>query len=140
MKRLPTSVQDIADVIGRDDALYLIGQLPQVKRSNGGNEVLLYVPTLQRLTPDHRLSQILGFPLARKFSVHFGGQLLKPANCNGFVREFRNKSICEFRESGHSIAEISEIFQITTKYTKKILQDLGYNIHHINPQDLQNVV
>lgn len=138
MKRLPRSVQEIAEVIGREDALYLIGQMPQVKRSNGGNEVLLYVPTLNRLTPDHRLVRVLGYALARKFCVNLGGQLLKPGNCNGIVRDFRNKSMAEFWESGHTIAEIAEIFDKTPKYTKKILQDMGYNTDHNVKQVLQN--
>lgn len=129
MVRLPKSVQEIADVIGREDTLYLIGQLPQCKRSNGGSEVLLYIPTLSRLTPDHRLVKILGYPLARKLSANCAG-LWKPANCNGIIREFRNRSMIDFWERGHTIAEIAEIFDKTPKYTRKILNDLGYNTDH----------
>lgn len=132
MKRLPNSVQEIADVIGRDDALYLIGKWPKCKHpSRGGESVLLYVPTLSRLTPDHRLVKILGYPLARKLCAsHLGGALLKPANCNGIARAFRNKSIVQFWEGGHTISEIAEVFNTTPKYTKKILSDLGYNTEH----------
>lgn len=137
MKRLPSTVQELADIIGREDALYLIGQLPTCKRSGGGNDVLLYVPTLSRLTPDHRLVKILGYPLARKLSAYHPG-LWKPANCNGIVRNFRNRSISEFWESGHTITEIAEIFDKTPKYTKKILQDMGYNTDHKVKQVLQN--
>lgn len=138
MKRLPSTVQEIAEIIGREDALYLIGQLPTCKRGDGRNEVLLYVPTLNRLTPDHRLVRVLGYALARKFCANLGGQLLKPANCNGIVRDFRNKSMADFYESGHTIAEIAEIFDKTPKYTKKILQDMGYNTDHNTRQVLQN--
>lgn len=138
MKRLPSTVQEIAEIIGRDNALYLIGQLPTCKRSGGGTEVLLYVPTLNRLTPDHRLVRVLGYALARKFCANLGGQLLKPANCNGIVREFRNRSIGQFWESGHTIQEIADIFEITTKYTRKILHDMGYNTDHNAKQALQN--
>lgn len=139
MKRLPASVQEIADVIGRDNALYLIGQMPKCKTpSRGGSEVLLYVPTLSRLTPDHRLAKILGYPLARKLSAHCSG-LSKPANCNGIIRNFRNKSIVQFWESNHSIDEIAEIFGLTAKYIRKILIDMGYDIDHKNIQGSRNV-
>lgn len=141
MKPLPSTVQDIAEVIGREDALYLIGQLPGYKTpARGGTQIGINIPRIDRLTPDHRLSQILGFPLARKLCVHFGGQLLKPANCSGLIKDFRNKSICEFWEGGHTVAEISEIFDMPTKYIRKILQDLGYNIYQSTQRDLQNVV
>lgn len=131
MKPLPLSVQEIAEVIGRDDALYLVGQLPRYKTpSRGGTEIAINVPRIDRLKPDHRLSQILGYPLAKKLSVHFGGQLLKAANCNGLVKGFRNREIIRLWESGSTILEIAEIFNMTPKYTKKILSDLGYNIEH----------
>lgn len=139
MIRLPKSVQDIADVIGREDALYLVGQLPRCKRVSGGDDVLLYVPSIQRLKPDHRLSKILGFPLAKKLCVHFGGEKLKPANCNGIVRDFRNQSIVLFWEQHHTIEEIASIFDMNTKYTKKILNDLGYNTEHKTIQVTSNV-
>lgn len=138
MVRLPKSVQEIADVIGRENTLYLIGQLPKCPTpSRGGSEVLLYVPTLNRLTPDHRLVKILGYPLARKLSANCAG-LWKPANCNSMVKSFRNRSMIQFFESGHTIAEIAEIFETTTKYTRKILQDMGYNTDHNLKRVLQN--
>lgn len=141
MFRLPKSVQEIADVIGRDNALYLVGKLPRYKTPSrgGGSQTILYVPTLQRLTPDHQLSGILGYPLARKLCVHFGGEILIPANCTSIVREFRNKSIIEFYESGMNFKEIADILDITPKYTKRILLDLGYNVEQHNAkQGLQN--
>lgn len=140
IKRLPKSVQEIADVIGRDNALYLVGQLPRYKTpSRGGSQTILYVPSLQRLTPDHQLSGILGYPLARKLCVHFGGEILIPANCSSIVRDFRNKSIAKFHKDGMTFKEIAEILDITPKYTKRILLDLGYNVEQHNAkQGLQN--
>lgn len=140
IKPLPKSVQEIADIIGRDNALYLVGKLPRYKTPDrSGVQASLYVPTLQRLTPDHSLSKILGYPLARKMCVHFGGSILSPANCLGIVCNFRNKSIVEFYKSGMSFKEISEILDITPKYTKRILLNLGYNVEQQNAkQGLQN--
>ena len=48
---LPESVQEIADVIGRDQALTFIGQLPQAGKRKW--RVCVYIP--KTLSPDHKL-------------------------------------------------------------------------------------
>lgn len=84
MRDLPKSVQEIADVIGRDKALHLIRSLPTYVAGKPGKRctrVMLYVP--QRLRLDHPLVLILGFEDAAKMVDHFGGECLQPANCSG---------------------------------------------------------
>ncbi|HDR9259609.1 TPA: hypothetical protein QDB21_005631 [Burkholderia vietnamiensis] len=84
MGDLPKSVQEIADVIGREKALHLIRSLPTYVAGKPGKRctrVMLYVP--QRLRMDHPLVQILGFEDAAKMVDNFGGECLQPANCSG---------------------------------------------------------
>ena len=58
---LPQSVREIAEAIGREAALLLIGRLPVCYRDAGKKspKVILYVP--KRLPPDHQLVEILGY-------------------------------------------------------------------------------
>jgi hypothetical protein len=82
--QLPASVQEIADVIGREQALRLIASLPSYRDNRPGKahkRLMLYVP--QRITMDHLLVQVLGFEDAAKMVNHFGGECLHPANCSG---------------------------------------------------------
>jgi hypothetical protein len=84
MGDLPKSVQEIADVIGREKALHLIRSLPTYVAGKPGKKctrVMLYVP--QRLRMDHPLVLILGFEDAAKMVDVFGGECLQPANCSG---------------------------------------------------------
>lgn len=82
--QLPKSVQEIADVIGRERALHLIANLPRCYAGTPGKKStrpMLYVP--QRITMDHLLVQILGFEDAKKMVDVFGGECLCPASCSG---------------------------------------------------------
>lgn len=114
---LPESVQEIADVIGRERALYLIGQLPQCGKRSW--RVNLYVP--QRLKPDHCLVKILGWPDAVKLVAEFGGMILQPSNCNHLHRKFRNATIARMKADGLAIQDIAEAVQITARQVRNIL-------------------
>ncbi|WP_296652839.1 hypothetical protein [Paraburkholderia sp.] len=81
---LPKSVQEIADVIGAEKALYLVRNLPTCYSGNPGKKAhrpMLYVP--KRITHDHLLVHLLGFEDAAKMVHHFGGECLQPAGCSG---------------------------------------------------------
>ncbi|EGO80860.1 hypothetical protein, partial [Xylella fastidiosa] len=91
---LPASVQELADVIGRKQALTLIGQLPRTyPKGRRSGKVILYVP--KALSPHHRLVSILGWEDAQKLVDVFGGEILQPANCNYIARHARDCAVVE---------------------------------------------
>lgn len=126
--RLPRSVQDIAGVIGRERALFLVGQLPRFKREDarGGEQVILYVP--REIKPDHHLVGILGWDAAQLLVKHFGGELLKPGNCRDLYRPFRDDGIRRVHRDGVPLAMIAEWFGMTERRVRQVVK---------NPQEAQ---
>lgn len=115
---LPQSVQEIADVIGRDKALFLIGQLPQCgKRSWRAN---LYVP--KRLKPDHQLVKLLGWKDANRMAREFGGMILQPSNCRHLHRQFRNASIHRMADEGMTVDQIAFAVDLTPRQVRNVLR------------------
>lgn len=101
--RLPDSVQEIADVIGRDQALMLIGALPRCYVGQPGkksHQVVMYVPTVKNLRQDHQLVRILGRADAETLCKAFGGEIMKPANCAFIQRAFVHKAILGMMRGG----------------------------------------
>jgi hypothetical protein len=114
--RLPKSVQEIADVIGRERALYLVGQLPRCIAGAPGKQssrVMLYVPTVQRLTLQHELVRILGFNDAEKLCKHFGGEILQPANCADIYKNYRDRMIDNFLCVGMTAGQVAAIMGVS---------------------------
>lgn len=120
MKRLPACVEEIAEVIGRERALFLIGQLPRFKRTDarGGEQVILYVP--RNLKPDHTLVGIIGWVDASRLVNVFGGELLKPGNCSCVYREFRDANIRRLVAEGVPTALVAEWFGMGERYVRGV--------------------
>jgi hypothetical protein len=118
---LPRSAQEIADVIGREKALHLIGAAPRTSRRSW--RVNIYVP--KRLPPDHRLVRILGWSSARRLCDYFGGEILQPSNCKCVEREFRNRAIIERHEAGMPAREIADSLGVTYDTVKKLIWARG---------------
>lgn len=124
--RLPATVQELADVIGTQRALFLIGQLPKCV-SKKSTHVILYVPTQARLTPDHRLVQILGWRDAVKLCQAFGGEILQPANCAQLYRAFRDRSIYRLvTQDGMKLSEVAELFEMTERHVRNVLREISH--------------
>jgi hypothetical protein len=120
---LPASVREIADVIGRENALYLIGQLPYcLPKRDGERRVILYVP--KRLKPDHRLVQILGWERAAKLVDGFGGEILQPANCEGVYLKFRNAEIARMRRAGQSVQAIAQTMGVCDRLIIELTREI----------------
>lgn len=127
--RLPASVQEIAEVIGRERALFLIGKLPRCyttdkrkRETNKGGQserVILYVP--KQLKPDHCLVSILGWRDASRLVDAFGGELLAPANCGEILRVWRNASIADACRNGLPVAMAAEWFGVTARHVRNVL-------------------
>jgi hypothetical protein len=128
--RLPKSVQEIADVIGRERALYLVGQLPRCERRDKRypgamqSEVILYVPTAQRLTVTHDLVRILGWNDAVKMCKHFGGEILKPASCSEIYRSYRDRIITDMWRAGMSTSHIAAIVGVTDRHVRNVCVEI----------------
>jgi len=125
--QLPNSAQEIANVIGRDNALYLIGQLPTVytpdrRYPNAKNKTtILYVP--KRLNVTDTLVRILGWINAEKLVYEFGGMLIQPANCMAIYRPHRDANIARLHAEGLSIAMIAEWFDVSTRHVKNVIAE-----------------
>lgn len=112
-------------MLGTQRALFLIGQLPTCV-SKKSTHVILYVPTQARLTPNHRLVQILGWRDAVKLCQAFGGEILQPANCAQLYRAFRDRSIHRLvTAEGMKLAEVAELFDMTERHVRNILREIS---------------
>jgi hypothetical protein len=131
--KLPNSVQEIAEVIGRERALFLVGQLPRCYARDPrwpgakSEHVILYVPTVARLKPDHELVRILGWNDAVKLAQAFGGEILKPGNCSGIYRDFRDQNIIRIVREGTPVVMVASWFGVTDRHVRKLMQE--------NPQE-----
>lgn len=125
--QLPNSAQEIANVIGRDKALYLIGQLPTVytpdKRWPDARKktTILYVP--KRLNVTDNLVRILGWIDAEKLVREFGGMLIQPANCMGLYRPHRDANIARLYAEGLTVAMIADWFDVSTRHVKNVIAE-----------------
>ena len=122
--RLPASVQEIADVIGRERALFLVGQLPRCYQTRKGSKqagwhVIMYVP--KSLKPDHQLVQILGWHDAMKIVDGFGGEILHPANCAEVYRAYRDKSSLAMVASGMTPREAAEAIGVSARHVRGLV-------------------
>lgn len=115
-------LRSVAEVIGRQSALYLVSQCPRYKTEKraGKGQLLLYVPKLKSLTMDHKLVKALGYPLASKLSKEFGGELLVLAHCNHMILQARNEGIKEMSKAGFSIRELADIFNVTERIVSRL--------------------
>lgn len=119
---LPRTVQEIADVIGRERALFLIGQLPKLwVQSQQYHKVILYVP--KRLKPSDPLVKILGWNEASKMVQHFGGEMLHPANCEYIYRHFIHRSIKRMHSDGMDAKAIAELLDVSERTVKRHCTD-----------------
>lgn len=122
--RLPESVQEIADVIGRDRALFLVGQLPRCYVDTVGHKswrVMLYVP--KDLKPDHELVRILGWHDAVKLVAGFGGEILHPASCAEVYRAFRDKSALAMLEAGETPVAVAEVLGVSDRHVRNLKRE-----------------
>ena len=123
LERLPHSVHEIADVIGRELALYLIGQLPRAYSAcHPSGQVIMYVP--KTLKPDHALVAMLGWPAAKKLVRVFGGEILQPATCAHLYRGFRDRSIRRLLGEGYKPALIAEWFDVCERHVRNMAREI----------------
>lgn len=128
--KLPGQAHEISEVIGRERALYLIGQLPRClktdKRYPGAKsyEVILYVPHIKRLNAEHGLVRILGWNDAAKLCRFFGGELLKPPTCAEIYRRFRDDSIRSLVNDGMSAGDVACVMGVTVRHIRSLVREI----------------
>lgn len=113
-------------MIGRERALYLVGQLPRCIAGEEGKQssrVIMYVPTVPRLTLQHALVRILGYPDALKLCKAFGGEILQPANCSEIYRNYRYVVIDSYLRAGVSADHIAAILGMNAQYIRQVSRD-----------------
>src|SRR5262245_26215228 len=122
MARLPKSTQEIADVIGRARALYLVGQLPDSYRDSRGRYdgcACLYIPA--KLQPQHPLVRMIGWPDAQRLVKAFGGEILWPSKCSELIRDWRDANIRRLSASGMRVQELAEWFNLSDRMIRNII-------------------
>lgn len=126
---LPNSVQEIADVIGREQALLLIGALPRSysrdKRYPGAKNstAVMYVPTLARLGLDHNLVRILGWVDAAKLSKAFGGEIMYPASCAFLARKLLNDAVLAMARTGLKSTVVAAQFGVSERHVRNLMRE-----------------
>lgn len=126
-KKLPRSVQEIADVIGRDCALFLIGQLPRAySPCHPSGQVILYVPKVLKV--DHPLVGMIGWKTASQLVHAFGGEILQPAHCADLYRDFRDRSIVRLLRDGHRPAILAEWFGVCDRHVRNLEREFPQEV------------
>ena len=114
---LTGDIRSIAEVIGREQALSLVGLYPRykAKKRNGEGQLLVYAPKSNHLSFDHKLVEILGYKDAVKLSQNFGGELLTLSLCKHIVLKHRNAGIKDMLQQGFSLRDVAEFFGLSSR-------------------------
>lgn len=117
-------LRSVAEVIGRQNALYLVSQCPRYKTEKraGQGQLFLYVPTLKRLDITHFLVKTLGYSNAEKLSKEFGGELLVLAQCKWMILSARDNGIRKMIRSGFKVQELALMFNVAERIVSKIYE------------------
>jgi hypothetical protein len=119
---LPRSVQEVADVIGREAALALVDSLP---RAFGRPwQAFVYIP--KAIRPDHPLVLLLGWNTADKLVRVFGGEMLRLASCSWSRKGERDIAIRAMRASGAAVQAVAREFQISERQVRNICAEIPH--------------
>lgn len=118
--KLPRTAQEIADVIGRDAALRLIGQAHRYRPASrkGAEQVCIYVP--RELRPDHQLVRLIGYDAAVALVRNFAGMILQPASCAHLYRAHRDRSILRLLSQGLPVKLVAEWFEVCERHVTNL--------------------
>lgn len=128
-KPLPSRTQLIADVIGRDRALFLVRNWKKTLTSNPKQKewVCIYIP--KNLTPDHELVRVMGWSDAAKLVKAFRGEILSLSTCEDVFRSWRNLSIQRLhKEQGLKPVDLAEWFEISERQVRNILKEMPIEV------------
>lgn len=116
--RLPKSVQEIAEVIGHEKALWLVRQLPPCgKRDRRRN---LYVPKPNNLTTNHKLVELLGWADAMSMCEAIGPKTLQPS-LQYYDRALDNRDILTLKDKGYEVSQIAQEKGCSEKWVQNVI-------------------
>lgn len=119
--QLPSSAQQLADVIGADAVFKLIQHWPRTAvKSTSRGRLVLYVPA--RLPDGHRLVSILGWDAAQAMVKVFGGELVFLASCAEQFARQRRQAILEELEAGASVALVASLHGLSERHVRRMAQ------------------
>ncbi|MDR3445732.1 hypothetical protein [Dyella sp.] len=123
-KPLPSRTQLVADVIGRERALFLVRNWKRTLSTNPKAQILsIYIPV--KLSPDHELVRVMGWPDASKLVAAFRGEILNLSTCEDVFRSWRNMAIRELHaEQGLKPQDLAEWFELTDRQVRNILREI----------------
>lgn len=127
--KLPRSVQEVADVIGRDQALTLVDSLPRAYSRPW--QICVYVP--KTVGPDHALSVILGWGVAQTLARAFGGELLKLA---GGARAARGEAVRAALRSGQTVQDVAREYRMSDRQVRNIVKEITQVANSNTPADI----
>lgn len=124
--RLPETLRDIAEVIGREAAVRLAEGMRPIEddgapASTGARpwRKMIYVP--RRLTPEHPLVGLLGWQTALKLQRSHTNMILEIPFCADLVRAYRDHIIAEMARGGFAEAEIASWVQLHLRSVRNII-------------------
>ena len=131
--RLPETLRDIAEVIGREAAVRLAeGMRPiteEGKPASTGSRprrLMIYVP--RRLTPDHPLVGLLGWTIALKLQRSHTNLIIEIPLCADLMRAYRDHCIAEMARGGGDVGAVASWFQLHERSVRDILAKEGVEI------------
>jgi len=127
LRALPKSVREIAEVIGIEQTIHLLAQLPAYQRTDRKTPTLImYVP--KKLPLDHELIAMIGYRDAQKLVRVFGGEILYPCTCKDIFRIMRDEAIRRMIRLGARAEVVAGLFGMTERNVRNIIgkkQDQG---------------
>ena len=121
---LPESAQIIADVIGRDATLDLVGHLiyDHLIHKKRGKCRMLYIPkSRKKLTENYWLVKAVGISNAILLQEFFGGSLLYLAQCKETERGERDNKIVNDFKSGLKVNELALKYNLSVRSIYNII-------------------
>lgn len=118
---LPRSLRDLSDAIGRERALFLVGQL----RPCGGRRWRrsLYIP--KRVKPNHPLVRLVGLADAERLAKKLGGLNLQPATGESVALDARDRFVREEIAKGRPRGEVAAEAGVSVRQLARIASSLG---------------
>ncbi len=117
--KLPKSLQEVVEVIGRRQTIHLITHWPPCKYRS--RAVSIYVP--KKLPSNHRLVKILGWEAAKRMSNEFPGMILNLPRYASLLRSYRNQFIAAMAADGIPVELIAKQVGLSVKQVVNVVSN-----------------